>query len=512
LKILIKGFKKALTELKLFYIISFLVALFVIIPISNFLLEGIVYVFGGNFSLGITGGEEVLNTLKLLTLISLFGGGLGTLNGWLLSNCDFKFRKVLRICQLIPLAAPAYLITAVLQDLGSIFGYQVTGFWWGVLILSISTYPYVYIFANESFNKFGVNQINASRGLGVGPWRSFFKVAFPMALPALITGISLMCMEVMNELGTFELLNIPCISTGIAENWIIEGNPKSAIGLSLVALLIIFTLIIFEKFSRRKSKRWSENPASQDSQGWKLKKHRAFLAIIMSLFPPIFSFGIPCLWVLLNIDQIQKGLSIELLTLSFRTISLGLIAALITMLFSLIISLANRLNKGLLLKLTTNLAGIGYAIPGTVLALSLISISSSKFNLIAICLLIWGYLVRFLTISKGSIDSSLERISPSLDEAALGLGENWLGIIKKIHLPLLKGPIFVGSLLIFVDTIKELPITFILRPFDFDTLSVRIYQYAGDERMVEAILPAIFILTLGLIASITLIPSLEKKN
>jgi len=333
-----------------------------------------------------------------------------------------------------------------------------------------------------------------------------------MALPALITGISLMCMEVMNELGTFALLNIPSISTGIAENRIIEGNPKSAIGLSLVALLIIFTLIIFEKFSRRKSKRWSENPASQDSQGWELKKLRACLAIIISLFPPVFSCGIPIFWVLLNIDQIQKGLSIELFTLLFRTISLGLITALITVLFSLILSLASRLNKSLLLKLTTNLAGVGYAIPGTVLALSLISISSSKFNFFAICLLIWGYLVRFLTISKGSIDSSLERISPSLDEAALGLGENWLGIIKRIHLPLLQGPIFVGSLLVFVDTIKELPITFILRPFDFDTLSVRIYQYAGDERMVEAILPAILIITLGLIASITLIPSLEKKN
>jgi len=251
LKILIKEFKKAVTELKLFYFISFIVALLVIIPIFNFLLEGVQYVVSGNFSLGIAGGEEVLETLKVLILTSFFGGGLGTLNGWLLSNCDFKFRKVLRICQLIPLAAPAYLITAVLQDLGSIFGYQVTGLWWGVLILSISTYPYVFILANESFNKFGVNQINASRGLGVGPWSSFFKIAFPMALPALITGISLMCMEVMNELGTFALLNIPSISTGIAENWIIEGNPKSAIGLSLVALLMIFTLIIFEKLSRK---------------------------------------------------------------------------------------------------------------------------------------------------------------------------------------------------------------------------------------------------------------------
>ena len=205
MKILFKGLKKAVTKLKLLYLTSFIVAILVIIPISNFLLEGVHYVLGGNFSLGIAGGEEVLGTLKVLALTSLFGGGLGTLNGWLLSNCDFKFRKVLRICQLVPLAAPAYLITAVLQDLGSIFGYQVTGLWWGVVILSISTYPYVFILANESFNKFGINQINASRGLGAGPWRSFFKIAFPMALPALITGISLMCMEVMNELSLIHI-------------------------------------------------------------------------------------------------------------------------------------------------------------------------------------------------------------------------------------------------------------------------------------------------------------------
>ena len=447
----------------------------------------------------------------MLLILSLFGGGLGTLNGWLLSNCEFRFRKLLRICQLIPLAAPAYLITAVLQDLGSIFGYQVTGLWWGVLILSISTYPYVFILANESFNKFGVNQINASRGLGVGPWGSFFKIALPMALPALVAGISLMCMEVMNELGTVQLLNIPSISTGITENWIIEGNPKSAIGLSLVALLIVFSLIIFEKFSRRKTKRWSENPASQDSQGWPLKKFRALLAVMLALFPPIFSMGIPLFWILLNIDQIQRGLTQELLTLTLRTIGLGVIASIVTIILSLILSLANRQNKSLFLRYITYPAGIGYAIPGTVLALSLISISTSKFNLIAVCLLIWGYLVRFLTISKGSIDSGLERISPDLDEAANVLGKNWLGIIKKIHLPLLKGPIFVGSLLVFVDTIKELPLTFLLRPFDFDTLSIRIYQYAGDERMIEAILPAILIMILGLLASSTLIPNLEKR-
>ena len=512
MKILIKEIKHTITNLKPLDIASIIFAFIVIIPISNFLIEGVRFILSGNFSLGIAGREEILGTLKLLALTSIFGGGLGTLNGWLLSNCNFRFRKILRICQLIPLAIPAYLITAVSQDLGSIYGYQITGLWWGVLILSISTYPYVFILANESFNKFGINQINASRGLGIGPWGSFFKIALPMAMPALITGISLMCMEVMNELGTVLSLNIPCISTGIYENWNIEGNLKSATGLSLIALIIVFALIIFEKFSRRKTKLWSENPATIGSQGWELKNHRAFFAVIVTLFPPIFSIGIPCFWFFLNFDLVHKGLTRELLTLTLRTIGLGVVASLITIIFALILSLASRLNKNLFFKFIIFPAGIGYAIPGSVLAISLITISTSRFNFIAICLLVWGYLVRFLTISKGSIDSGLERISPVLDEAANGLGSNWLNIIERIHLPLLKGPIFVGSLLVFVDTIKELPITFIYRPFDFDTLSVRIYQYAGDERIAEAIVPVMIIIILGLIASSTLIPRLEKEN
>ena len=184
MKISTKYIRKILSDLKPLDIISFLVAILLIIPIFNFLIEGIYIILSRNFSLGVTGKKEIITTLKLLLFTSLLGGGLGTLNGWLLSNCEFRFKKILRNCQLIPLAAPAYLLTAVLQDLGSILGYQITGLWWGVVILSISTYPYVFLLANESFNKFGVNQINASRGLGIGPWGSFFKIALPMALPA----------------------------------------------------------------------------------------------------------------------------------------------------------------------------------------------------------------------------------------------------------------------------------------------------------------------------------------
>ena len=503
---------KRIKNFKALEILTLVIAITLILPIFSFFKEGLNTILNGNFSISITGKKEVIGSITVLFLTSIFGGSLGIINGWTLSNCEFKFRKILRICQLIPLAAPAYLITSILQDLGSIMGYQITGIWWGVLILSISTYPYVFILTNESFNKFGKNQILASRGLGVGPWKSFMRIALPMALPSVVTGISLMCMEVMNELGTFEMLNIPSISTGITESWIEDGNPSRAIGLSLIALIIVFSLIFTEKFSRQKTRRWSENPSLSNSQGWKLTNFRSLAAILLAVFPALFSLGIPMLWVAINLDQIQRGLTSELLILTARTIGLGAIVALIAISFSLLVSLANRWNKGISVKITTFLSGIGYAIPGTVLAISLLTLTNSKLFFAPIILLIWGYTTRFLTISKGAIDSGLERVSPNIDEAAAILGANQSKIIKRIHMPILKGPILVGTLLVFVDTIKELPITFLLRPFDFDTLSVRIYQYAGDERMAEAILPAIIITILGLIASSTLIPTLENNN
>ncbi len=499
-----------LKRLRILDFSALLIATLILLPIFNFLKEGSQIILDGKFSLGLTGKEEIIGTLKILLFISTIGGSLGVLNAWLLSNCDFKFRKILRIFQLIPLASPAYLVTAITQDLGSIMGYQITGFWWGVLILSIATYPYVFILTNESFNKFGLNQILASRVLGVGPWNSFFRIALPMSLPALAIGISLMCMEAMNELGTFELLNIRTISTGIAENWVSEGDLNGGIGLALVALIIVFSLISIEKLSRKKSKRWSDNPSTSNSQGWKLTGIREYLAISISAFPALFSLGIPLIWVALNIDQIPQSLEEDLFFLTFRTLALGAIAAFFAIIFSLLISLSKRWNKSIIIKITSFIAGIGYAIPGTVLAIFLLTvINNPDFY---IYLLIWGYITRFLTISKGSIDSGLERISPSIDEAAMGLGSNNFRVIKEIHIPLLKGPALVGTLLVFIDTIKELPVSFLIRPLDFDTLSVRIYQYATDGRIGLAILPTILIMILGLIASSTLIPNLENKN
>jgi iron(III) transport system permease protein len=183
----------------------------------------------------------------------------------------------------------------------------------------------------------------------------------------------------------------------------------------------------------------------------------------------------------------------------------------IAVLSALFLAVAKRWTQAVWLKGLTFTAGMGYAIPGTVLALALL-FAGTPWQLPSLVLLLWGYGDRFLAVAKGGLDAALERINPSLDEAATGMGLPWQQVLRRVHLPLLRGPLTVGLLLVFVDTVKELPLTFALRPFDFDTLSVRVYQYAGDERLSEALLPALMILVLGLIASMALIPSLEQDS
>ncbi len=497
------------------FILNFLVISFSILtlwPLLGLVLEGFYGIKQGSIFLSFDDLEEIKGTLLLVIFSLIIGGGLGTINGWLLANCQFPGRKFLKICQLIPLASPAYLLAATLIDLGSIHSIRIHGMFWGVVIMAFTTYPYVFLLSSESFEKVGRKQIEACRSLGIPPWKSFFRISLPIAIPSITAGMALMAMEIINELGAVQLLNIPSISAGILENWVEEENPSGAIALALIALILVFGLVAIERHSRSKTKRWADGIEGGISPKWKLVGIDLFLAQSITLIPPIFTLGIPISWALVNIDQIKKGLDIELIELTLRSFILGLIVVSITLFMSLFLSISKRWQDNKFLHGLTFLTGIGYAIPGSVLALALLSFSGSPWNISTLGLLVWGYCIRFLAVSKGGLDAAFERIPPSIDNAATNLGSKWPKVLSKIHLPLLRGPIVVGSLLVFVDTIKELPLTFILRPFNFDTLSVRIFQYAGDERLAESILPSIILLALGLIASLSLIPSLNNKK
>jgi iron(III) transport system permease protein len=464
---------------------------------------------GSRFDLGYGGTEQVLNTLALVALVGLLTAVLGTATGWLTARCAFPGRRWLRIAQLLPLATPSYLLAATWIDLGSRYGLRVHGFTPTLIVMVLSTYSYVFLLSTESFSVSGRRQLEACRSLGVGPWGSFWRVALPMALPAIGAGVALGGMEVVNELGAVQLLGVPTLSTGILNRWQQDGDPQGAVALALMALVIVALLVGAERNLRQRSRCWNlGNDGDADPQ-WRLVGQRRWLSQGLCLLPPLITLGLPVIWAGFSWDQIRTEDTTELLALGSRSFGLALLAAALTVGCGLLLAIAKRWIPNAVLQRLTFIAGLGYAIPGTVLALALMLIGG-PLALAPLLLLVWGYSDRFLAVSKGGLDAALERIPPSVDEAATSLGNSWLGVLQRVHLPLLRGPLLVGGLLVFVDTVKELPLTFALRPFDFDTLAVRVYQYASDERVGAALVPALLILALGILAAMALIPNLER--
>ena len=464
-----------------------------------------------SLQLGPSGHEQLVNTVLLVLAVGVLGALLGTANGWLTANCRFPGSRGLRIAQLLPLATPAYLLAATLIDLGSRHSWRIHGLAWAITVLTLTTYPYVFLLSTETFAVSGRRQLEACRSLGLGPWGSFLRVALPMALPAIGAGVALSGMEVVNELGAVELLGVPTLSSGILQRWQNDGDPQGAVALALVALVIVSLLVAAERQLRRRSRRWLMGSGGDGQPPWTLSGWRAAGAQLFAVLPPLLSLGLPLLWAGLSLDQLQAEPVDELLALGSRSLGLGLLAAALAVAVGLLLAIARRWIARPLLQRLSFVAGMGYAIPGTVLALALMLIGG-PWQLSPLLLLVWGYTDRFLAVAKGGLDAGLERIAPSVDEAATGLGCSWTAVLRRVHVPLLRGPLLVGGLLVFVDTVKELPLTFALRPFDFDTLSVRVFQYASDERLGAALLPALLILALGLAASLALVPSLNRSG
>ncbi|MFZ9946667.1 MAG: ABC transporter permease, partial [Vulcanococcus sp.] len=385
------------------------------------------FAFGGGagdtsvVDLGLGGSEQVLNTLALVALVGLFTAVLGTATGWLTARCAFPGRRWLRIAQLLPLATPSYLLAATWIDLGSRYGFRVHGFLPTLIVMVLSTYSYVFLLSSESFSGSGRRQLEACRSLGVGPWGSFRRVALPMALPAIGAGVALGGMEVVNELGAVQLLGVPTLSTGILMRWQQDGDPQGAVALALMALVIVALLVGAERSLRQRSRCWNlGNDGDADPQ-WHLQGQRRWLSQLLCLVPPLITLGLPLIWAALSWDQIRGEDSSELLALGSRSFGLALLAAALTLAGGLLLAIAKRWIPNAVLQRLTFVSGLGYAIPGTVLALALMLIGG-PLALAPLLLLVWGYGDRFLAVSKGGLDAALERIPPSVDEAATSLG------------------------------------------------------------------------------------------
>ena len=460
--------------------------------------------------LGPSGLGQLTNSLALVLGVGVVTGLLGTCNGWLTSRCQFPGRRWLRLAQLLPLATPSYLLAGTLIDLGSRSGQRIGGLGWAIGVLSLGTYSYVVLLSSEAFGRSGARQQEVCRSLGVGPWGSFFRVALPLALPAVAAGVALGAMEVINDFGAVQLLGVPTLSAGILERWQGDGDLPGAVALALVTLVLVALLLWSERQGRRHSRRWSGGQEGALPEPWPLRGWRCWLAQLVTLVPPLASLAIPLIWAGFSWEQLSVQAPGDLLALGLRTLALALGATGLTLTAALVLSIGKRLVKTPAIQGLADGAGLGYAIPGTVLALGFLFLGGS-WGLAPLLLLVWGYIDRFLAVAKGGLDAALEGLAPSVDEAAQSLGCDWIGLVRRIQLPLLRGPLLVAGLLVFVDTVKELPLTFALRPFDFDTLAVRVYQYASDERLGAALVPALLILILGLLAAVALMPSLDQR-
>ena len=448
---------------------------------------------------------------------------------------------------MLPLAMPAYIIaytyTGMLDFAGplqtsirNLTGWEYGDYWFfnirslpgAILMLTLVLYPYVYLLARTAFIDQAAKLLDAGRSLGYSHRQTIFSLAIPLARPAIIAGLTLALMETLADFGTVQYFGVNTFTTGIFRAFYSFGDTPAATQLATILLSFVVLLIVIEKYSRRKLRYHAVK--GKPSQKIQLKGVKAWLATLACFLPLAFGFIIPtiqlCYWALVK-AQPDSGF----LTLAWNSFSLAFLAALMAAFFALLFAYAKRLNtRGKVIPTATSIASMGYALPGTIIAIGIIipfswldhqiidfakSVFSIELGLIfsgTIFALLFAYTVRFLAVSFGAIDSGLQKIKPNLDNAARLLGNRPPQVLKLIHLPLLAGPLFTALLIVFVDVLKELPATLILRPFNFNTLAVRAYELASDERLIDAAPSSLLIVLVGLLPVILLNRSINASS
>lgn len=492
--------------------------------------------------------DTVLKDYILNSLLLMLGVGCGVLvigvgTAWLVTMCRFVGSRWFEWALLLPLAAPAYLLAYSYTNLMDFYGpvqtllrqsfawETVDDYWfpnirtiWGAIaMLVLVLYPYVYLLSRVAFLEQSVCTLEASRSLGCNPWRSFFRVAIPLARPSIIAGLALALMETLNDFGTVQYFSVNTFTTGIYKTWLGMGDRLAAAQLAALMMIFIFILIVVERWFRRQARYYQTSSSYQELPKYQLGSGRSIICWVICLLPVTFGFLLPAGFLLnLTLRNAETTINEEFWQLAGNSFLLAIITAAIAIFLSLIMAYGQRLKPNLGMNFALRIASMGYAIPGSVIAVGILiplgkfdntldswmdatfGISTGLLLSGTINALIYAYLVRFLAVSLGTVESSLAKIKPSLDDASRSLGYGTTGTLIKVHAPLMWGGLLTAAMLVFVDVMKELPATLVIRPFNFDTLAIRVYQYASDERLVEASAPALAIVLVGIIPVIFL--------
>ncbi|WP_430398833.1 ABC transporter permease [Ferrovibrio sp.] len=481
--------------------------------------------------------EMLLNTVLLLLGVGLGSALIGVGCAWAVTMIEFPGRRLLSWLLFLPLAIPGYVSAFVYGELmqfaGPVqtalrqtFGWSRGDYWFpdvmtlgGVTaLLTLAFYPYVYMLARAAFQDQSVCVLEVGRTLGIRPWGRFWRIALPLARPMIAGGIALVLMETLAEFGAVSYFGVPTFTTAIYRTWFGMGNPVAAAQLAGMLMLFVLGAVMLERISRQ-AKRFHHTSARTRP----LKLHRptpllAGLTLLLCALPVLLGFLLPAGRLLyLAITEGDSLGSARLLGFALNSFMLSGLAALLLVGLGLLLAYAQRLAPGRLLSWLGQFATMGYAVPGSVIAIGILLPLASLDHTLntwmqrlfghapglllsgTLLALLYAYVVRFMAVTHSTMDGGLHRIRPSLDQAARVLGESPFGVVRRVHAPLLRGSLFTAALLAFVDVLKELPATLIVRPFDFDTLAVRVYQLSSDERLSEASTGALIIVAAGLL-------------
>ncbi|MEM1371857.1 MAG: iron ABC transporter permease [Pseudomonadota bacterium] len=485
--------------------------------------------------------DYVINTIILVLGVGIGVAVLGVGTAWLVVMCAFPGRRLFEWALIMPLAIPAYIMAYAYTDLLShpglvqatlrdLTGWGPRDYWFphvrsvggAVAMFTLVLYPYVYLLARTAFQEQSTCYTEVSRTLGRSAAASFWQISLPLARPAIAGGVALALMETLADFGTVAHFGVQTFTTGIYRAWTSMFDLTAAGHLSTMLLGVVLLVVVLERLERRRARYVNTNRV-RDLPRYELHGWRRLAAVIACLLPVVFGFILPVL-VLINLHFVDGHdlLSSRYATLVLNSLIVASLAAVIVVGPALTLAYAARLSPGPVSALAGRMASLGYAVPGTVIAIGILwplasvdwaldalfgllfGINAGQLLTGTIAALIFAYCCRFMAVALNTVDAGFARIPGNLDAAARTLGQTRLGILQRVHLPLISTSLCTAALLVFVDVMKELPATLILRPFNFDTLAVQAYRLASDERLAQAATPSLVIVTVGLIAVLIL--------
>ena len=492
--------------------------------------------------------EYVANTLWLCCGVGCGVILLGVSTAWLVTLHEFPGRRLFEWALVLPLAVPAYVMaytyTDLLQFVGPLqtglretFSWQKDDYWFpdvrtpggAVLMFTFVLYPYVYLLARTAFLEQTSGMQEVGRSLGLGAWGSFFRISLPLARPAIAAGTALALMETLADYGTVAYFSVQTFTTGIYRAWFSLGDRVAAAQLSAALLGFVVLVLLAERSGRGRARFHNTTGRNRPLPGRRLRGFRAAGALAACALPLLLGFLLPAgLLLKMALTEGDAQFGRRFVQLAGNSFTLAAVTALLAMGFAVLLGYAARMSRARWPEWLNRIVGLGYAVPGSVIAVGVLIPVTRLDNWLAewiaswsgaspgllltggIAALVYAYLVRFLAIALQTVEASLGKITPSMDDAARSLGLGLRTTLRQVHLPLLRGSLLTAGLLVFVDVMKELPATLVMRPFNFDTLATQAFILASDERLGEASTAALAIVAVGVLPLIAVSRQIAK--